>query len=177
MCKLFSVAGKLNRSERSFVFCSFSSVLCRKRFFKTVPMQLLVWSTGQFVSCWETLSCSKLLWMTDCCFAWLVKTTLTTGCSWKWKGLVLKRSVHVCFLTSIRLNEKNRFNVEQKKSENFKNNIEKFFLFFKTYASKTLGNLSSNFGVDENRLFFRNWNLKLSSDHRRLETSWHSSHF
>jgi len=54
------------------------------------------------------------------------------------------------------LNEKNRFNVEQKKSENFKNNIEKFFLFFKTYASKTLGNLSSDFDVDENRLFFRN---------------------
>ena len=57
---------------------------------------------------------------------------------------------------SIRLNEKNRFNVEQKKSENFKNNIEKFFLFFKTYESKTLGNLSSDFDLDENRLFFRN---------------------
>lgn len=68
----------------------------------------------------------------------------------------MERTVQVCFLTSIRLIEKNRFNVEEKKSENLKNNIEKFFLFFKTYESKTLVNLSSDFEIDESRLFFRN---------------------
>ena len=67
--------------------------------------------------------------------------------------LVFRRSVYVCFTTSISLNEKNRFNVEQKKSENLKNNIEKFFLFFKTDDSKTLGTLRSDFNVDEGRLF------------------------
>jgi len=51
------------------------------------------------------------------------------------------------------LNEKNKFNVEQKKPENLKNNIEKFFLFFKTDDSKMLGTLKSDFNVDEGRLF------------------------
>jgi hypothetical protein len=52
------------------------------------------------------------------------------------------------------LNEKNRFNVEQKKSENLKNNIEKFFLFFKTYESKLLGTLRSKFNIGKSKLFF-----------------------
>ena len=176
-CKVFSGGKKLIRKECGFVFRYFLGVFCLKRFCKSAINQLLVWSTRQFVAVFDRNTLRLFLELANRDVVWVMEISLTTCCSWKSAVAIWDRGLCVCFLPSIRSNEKNRFNVEQKNSENLKNNIEKFFLFFKTYASKTLVTLSSNFDVDESKVFFRNWKMKFSSDHRRLETSWHSSHF